>query len=94
MLDSGSHAVAFEKVVCLTRESAERVRAKHAGDERVRIGYAAINYIEGAAPSYFPTTGHWTSQDSCAIAFYPDGTVVVRTGVSSAVKASGRWWRP
>jgi aerobic carbon-monoxide dehydrogenase large subunit len=89
VLDSGSHAAAFERVLEMTRKSAERTRAEHADDKRIRIGSAVVNYVEGVTGSFFSATGNWTSQDSCAITFGPDGTVIVRTGVSTG--GQGVW---
>ena len=89
ILDSGSHAAAYERAVELTGESVQRARADHAGDARIRIGSAVVNYVEGTTGSFLGATGNWTSQDSCGLAFGPDGTVIVRTGVSTG--GQGVW---
>lgn len=89
MLDSGSYLAAFEQVIEMTQRSADRVRQVRAETGRLRIGSAAVTYIEGVTPTYFGVTGQWASQDSCSIAFGPDGTVTVRTGISTA--GQGNW---
>ena len=84
VVDSGSHREAFEETVRLTSERLERWREKLGADPRVRVGSGVINYIEGVTPTYFMTSGHWTSFDSCTIRVNPDGTVVVAVGVSTS----------
>lgn len=84
MIDSGSHREAFERIVALTKERVEYHRSMHAADDRVHIGSGIANYVEGVTPQYFGTSGHWTTQDSCALTVNPDGTVLVSSGVSTA----------
>jgi carbon-monoxide dehydrogenase large subunit len=83
-IDSGSHLEAFDRIVELGAVSAERERARLAGDPRTRVGVGYATYVEGVAPTYFGTTGHWTSHDSCTLRIDPDGGVVVAVGVSTA----------
>jgi carbon-monoxide dehydrogenase large subunit len=42
------------------------------------------SYVEGVAPTYYATSGRWTSQDAAAVRFDPDGSVTVSVGVSTA----------
>jgi aerobic carbon-monoxide dehydrogenase large subunit len=83
-IDSGSHLEAFERAVELGQAALERARARFAQDPSIRIGVGYASYVEGVAPTYFGTTGHWTSHDSCTLRVEPDGSVVVSVGVSTA----------
>jgi carbon-monoxide dehydrogenase large subunit len=83
-IDSGSHLEAFDRIVELGTAAVERARVRFASDPRVRVGVGYATYIEGVAPTYFGTTGHWTSHDSCTLRVDPDGGVVVSVGVSTA----------
>ena len=84
VVDSGSHREAFEETARLTIERLEHRRARTADRPDIRVGSGIVNYIEGATPTYFMTTGHWTSHDSCSIRVNPDGTAVVSVGVSTS----------
>ena len=84
IIDSGSHREAFEETVRLTSEGLDRWRARLAHDPHVRLGSGVVNYIEGVTPSYYGTSGHWTSFDSCSVRMNPDGTAVVSVGVSTS----------
>ncbi|HEX5147238.1 MAG TPA: xanthine dehydrogenase family protein molybdopterin-binding subunit, partial [Conexibacter sp.] len=77
-IDSGSHLQAFEQAVAEGERLLAEERAKDPG---ARIGVGYTSYVEGVAPSYYPTSGNWTSQDSCDLRFDPDGGVTVAVGV-------------
>lgn len=81
-IDSGSHREAFERAVELGRAELATLKAEHE-DEDTRVGLGIATYIEGGGPSYFLTTGHWTSHEACAIRVEPDGSVVVAAGVTA-----------
>jgi carbon-monoxide dehydrogenase large subunit len=83
-IDSGSHLEAFERAVELGEAALQRARATHGDDPSVRVAVGYASYVEGVAPTYFGTTGHWTSHDACTIRVEPDGGVVVSVGVSTA----------
>lgn len=83
-LDSGSFRESFERAVELGSEAEKRARARFEAEPRARIGVGYATYIEGTAPTYFATTGHWTSYDSCSMRVEPDGSLVVRVGISTA----------
>jgi carbon-monoxide dehydrogenase large subunit len=83
-IDSGSHLEAFERAVELGEAALGRARARYGDDPAVRVGVGYASYVEGVAPTYFGTTGHWTSHDSCTIRVEPDGGVVASVGVSTA----------
>ncbi|MEA2332876.1 MAG: aerobic carbon-monoxide dehydrogenase large subunit [Thermoleophilaceae bacterium] len=81
-LDSGSHLAALESVAERGAAVLAELRAQEtSADIRYGLGYAT--YVEGVAPTYFGTTGHWTSQDACDIRFDPDGGVTVAVGISA-----------
>lgn len=82
IVDSGSHREAFEETVRLTSERLDRRRIGH--DRHLRLGSGVVSYLEGVTPTYFFTSGHWTSFDSCSIRVNPDGTAVVSVGVSTS----------
>ena len=84
IVDSGSHREAFEETVRLTSDRLDRWRARLAGDPHVRLGSGVVNYIEGVTPTYYLTSGHWTSFDSCSIRMNPDGSALVSVGVSTS----------
>jgi aerobic carbon-monoxide dehydrogenase large subunit len=84
IIDSGSFAAAFERAVERGRKAEVVRRAEHDGDPAVRIGLGVATYLEGTAPTYFGTTGHWTSHDSARVRMEPDGSVVVSVGVTTA----------
>ena len=83
VIDSGSHAAAFERIVSLTGERLAYWKTRFDGVPGVRIGGAPTNYVEGMTPSYYPLSGHWTSHDATSVRFNPDGSVVVSAGVSA-----------
>ncbi len=89
LIDSGSHREAFDSAVEAGRQAREELRAEHEDDPAVRVGLGVVTYVEGVAPSYFGTTGNWTSQDACDIRFDPDGGVTVGVGV--AAFGQGLW---
>lgn len=84
VVDSGSHREAFEETARLAAERLEYWRARLADRPHLRVGSGVVNYIEGVTPTYFMTTGHWTSHDACSVRVNPDGTVVVSVGVSAS----------
>lgn len=84
VVDSGSHREAFEETVRLAAERLEYWRTRLADQPHLRVGAGVVNYIEGVTPTYFMTTGHWTSHDACSIRVNPDGTAVVSVGVSAS----------
>ena len=84
IIDSGSFVEAFDRAVDLGRAAEARRRAEHAEESHVRIGLGVATYLEGTAPSYFGTTGRWTSHDAARIRVEPDGSVVVSVGVTTS----------
>ena len=84
IVDSGSHREAFEETVRLTSERLDHWRRRTGHDPHIRLGSGVVNYLEGVTPTYFLTSGHWTSFDSCSIRVNPDGTAVVSVGVSTS----------
>jgi aerobic carbon-monoxide dehydrogenase large subunit len=82
IIDSGSFLRSFERAVELGRKAETARRAEHA-DDGVRIGFGIATYLEGTAPTYFATTGHWASYDSATIRIEPDGGAVVSVGVTT-----------
>ena len=82
-IDSGSHRAAFEAAVELGRGALEDSRIEFASDPSARLGVGFVTYVEGVAPSYFGTTGHWTSQDAADLRFDPDGGVTVAVGIAA-----------
>jgi carbon-monoxide dehydrogenase large subunit len=87
IIDSGSHREAFELALERGRAAYEEVKARLAGQPRLRVGFGVASYVEGVAATYFGTTGHWTSQDAADIRFDPDGGVTVSVGVSTTGQA-------
>jgi carbon-monoxide dehydrogenase large subunit len=85
VIDSGSHLQAFERAVQLGRDEAARARQRIT-DEHTEVGVGFANYVEGVVPTYFPTTGRFTKQESCAIRVDVDGSVIV----SSSLQAMGQ----
>jgi len=83
-LDSGSHAEAFEWVVDAGTAALSEARLELAGGDAVRFGVGYANYVEGTVGSFFSTSAHWTSPDSCSLRFDPDGGLVIGVGVSTA----------
>lgn len=83
VIDSGSHFEAFERAVEFVGEAEARARARYADESNVRIGSAIATFVEGTVPTYFATTGHWTSQDSATVRVDADGSVTVAVGTST-----------
>lgn len=83
-LDSGSHLEAFERTVDWGQARVAMFRNAIANEPHVRVGLGVANYVEGTVGSFFSTSGHWTSADSCQIRFDPDGGVTVSVGVCSS----------
>jgi carbon-monoxide dehydrogenase large subunit len=84
VIDSGSHRAALERIVELVAAAAGEERSRHASQPNLRIGVGVASYVEGVAPTYYATSGRWTSQDAAAVRFDPDGSVTVSVGVSTA----------
>jgi carbon-monoxide dehydrogenase large subunit len=83
IIDSGSFRESFERALTIGREAEAKRRAQFADDPTVRIGFGVATYLEGTTPTYFGTTGHWTSHDSATIRIEPDGSAVVSVGVTT-----------
>lgn len=81
-IDSGSHLASLDHVIERGKAALEAIRAEEHPPE-LRFGLGVATYVEGVAPTYFGTTGHWTAQDACDIRFDPDGGVTVAVGVSA-----------
>jgi aerobic carbon-monoxide dehydrogenase large subunit len=79
-LDSGSFRAAFDRVVDLTEAAATEARASRGDDARFRVGVGYATYLEGSAPTYFATTGHWGSHESVSVRVDSDGGVQVFAG--------------
>jgi len=84
IVDSGSFAEAFDRAVDRGGAAEARRRAEYAVDPNIRVGFGVATYLEGTAPTYFGTTGRWTSHDSARVRMEPDGSVVVSIGVTTA----------
>jgi carbon-monoxide dehydrogenase large subunit len=84
IINSGSHRDAFEETVRVTSERLDLWRSRLGHDPQLRLGSGVVNYIEGVTPTYYFTSGHWTSFDSCSIRMNPDGTALVSVGVSTS----------
>lgn len=82
-IDSGSHRAAFERAVELGERELEQAVRAHAAEVDVRIGLGIAPYVEGVAASYYPTTAHWTHQETCALSFDHDGSVTAAVGLSA-----------
>ena len=82
-LDSGSHRESFERAVEVLAPRLQRVRARLADDDDVRVGVGYANYVEPTSPSYHLTTGHWGGGDSATVRVDPDGAVRVAAGLSA-----------
>jgi carbon-monoxide dehydrogenase large subunit len=80
---SGSFLESFDRILELAGASEGRARADLGEDQGSRIGMAVVPYVEGTAPTYFGTTGHWTAYDSASVRVEPDGSVVVSVGVTT-----------
>jgi aerobic carbon-monoxide dehydrogenase large subunit len=83
-LDSGSHREAFEHVVAAAVDRRREVQRSLEPNPNVRIGVGFANYVEGTVGSFFSTSGHWTSPDTCTLRVDPQGGVVASVGVSTA----------
>jgi aerobic carbon-monoxide dehydrogenase large subunit len=82
-IDSGSHLAALEAVAERTREEHARWTARLSADPAVRVGWGIASWIQGTAPSFYGTSGRWSSADACHIQFDADGGVTVAAGVSA-----------
>ena len=82
LLDSGSFAECFEKVVELAEPALERERARYRADEQSRIGVGYAALFEGVSPTHHGASAHWTGHESCSIEVQPDGGVRVAMGVT------------
>ena len=82
-IDSGSHRAGFERVLERMTPALEARRSEYRNEPNVRIGSGFCQYVEPTAPTYFGTTGHWTSHDAASIRVEPDGGVFVTSGVTS-----------
>ena len=82
LLDSGSFAESFEKVVELGEAACRRADARHGADpdSRVGVGYAVL--FEGVSPTHHGASAHWAGHESCSIEVQPDGGVRVASGVT------------
>jgi aerobic carbon-monoxide dehydrogenase large subunit len=83
-IDSGSHGDSYEAILERVRKAEDGWRNHFAGDQRIRVGMGIAPYIEGTAPTYFGTTGMWTSPDSAMLRVEPDGSVLVTVGIGDA----------
>lgn len=79
-IDSGSHRRAFERAIEIGR-TASASRTTRSAHHRIGLGVAT--FIEGVGPTYYATTGHWTSHDSAMVRVDPDGGVFVTSGVTT-----------
>ena len=82
LLDSGSFAESFEKVVELGEGAFERAEARYRTDPNSRVGVGYAVFFEGVSPTHFGASGHWTGHESCSIEIHPDGGVRVAMGVT------------
>jgi aerobic carbon-monoxide dehydrogenase large subunit len=82
VIDSGSHLEAFERAVQLGQDEVVRARKQFA-NEHTRVGVGFANYVEGVVPTYYPTTGRFTNQDSCTVQVDVDGSVIVRSSLQA-----------
>lgn len=82
LLDSGSFAESFEKVVELGGNALERARARHGAEEDSRVGVGYAVFFEGVTPTHHGASAHWTGHESCSIEVQPDGGVRVASGVT------------
>ena len=82
-IDSGSHTESFERALEMLGPRLEQVRARHAGDEDVRIGVGYANFVEPTTPTYHLTTGFWAGYDSATVRVDTDGSVRVAVGVTA-----------
>ena len=78
-IDSGSHLEAFDRAVAWGRRARSNREARPG--HRIGVGFAA--YIEGVGPTYWGTSGRWSTGDACTITIDPDGKVVVAAAVSA-----------
>jgi carbon-monoxide dehydrogenase large subunit len=78
-IDSGTHLEAFEAAVGLGRGAVRRHRERGR-----RVGMGVACYLEGTAPSYYPTAGLWPAWEACTLRVEPDGTVTVSSGLCAS----------
>ena len=60
--------------------AAAAARARYSREESTRVGLGFATYVEGQTPSYFATTGPWTSHDSATIRIEPKQGSILQTG--------------
>lgn len=82
LLDSGSFAETFEKVVELGESALERARTRYGTDPDSRVGVGYAVFFEGVTPTHHGASAHWTGMESCSIEVQPDGGVRVASGVT------------
>ena len=68
----------------LAESAARDARARYTVEPAIRVGMGIATAVEGVVPTYFGTTGHWTSHDSATLRIDPDGGVVASVGISTA----------
>ena len=82
LLDSGSFAESFEKVVELGERSYQRAAATTGPTPTPRIGVGYAVLFEGVSPTHHGASAHWMGHESCSIEIQPDGGVRVASGVT------------
>ena len=82
LLDSGSFAESFEKVVELAEPAYRRAEAQHGADPQSRVGVGYAVLFEGVSPTHHGASAHWAGHESCSIEVQPDGGVRVASGVT------------
>lgn len=83
IIESGSELAAFDRAIELGERALQKWAAHYADQPSIRVGMGVATYVEGTTPTYFGTTGHWTSQDSCDVRFDPDGSVTASVGITA-----------
>jgi carbon-monoxide dehydrogenase large subunit len=82
-IDSGSHLAALETVAERTRAAHTQWSARLAGARDLRVGWGVATWVQGTVPSFYRTSGRWSSADACHLQFDQDGGVTVAAGVSA-----------
>ncbi len=82
LLDSGSFAESFEKVVELAEPAYRRAEAQYGADPQSRVGVGYAVLFEGVSPTHHGASAHWAGHESCSIEVQPDGGVRVASGVT------------
>ena len=83
IVDSGSHARAFERAIELAGPLLAQAKEKYADDPDVRVGIGYANYVEPTAPTYHLTTGFWAGYDSATLRIDSDGRARVSLGLAA-----------